>query len=73
MQIILERTEAYKQKVRANVHSKDNKEGVLTHAEQVYTDCLPQVRYAKLEDLYRQDETNWTEKLTKVKAHASQL
>ena len=69
---ILQRVEQFKTKIKANLYSNENQDGLLTRGEEKYLSCL-QIEYQRLENLYREDEAQWAENLETVKAQSERL
>ena len=54
MSVVLDRVEAIKGKLRSNLHSENNGDGLLRQSEEDYFKCL-QIGYLQLEQLFRSD------------------
>jgi len=66
LQVVHEKLDQAKQKVKANLKSARNKDGLLTRGEQAYVKCL-ELQKEQLEVLFSEDEAHWRENLDKAK------
>jgi len=67
LEIVHERLDAAKAKIRAHVVGGQNQGSLLTRGEQAYTNCL-ELQKEQLEVLLQEDEAHWRENLDKAKA-----
>ena len=72
MQVVLEKLGVLKNKLKDNLHSQDNPQGLLTKDADHYMACLT-IQHEKLEGFYREDETKLTKSLKTIKAQVGVL
>ena len=59
-------------KIRENILSNENRDGLLTGKQEDYFQCL-EMKYRDLEILLRQDEAKWAENLQNKKREANKV
>ena len=67
MQHILECTEAYRDKIRENIRTQRSPDGLLSHSEEAYIDCIPVIEKARINEIYNADEAHLVKNLEEIK------
>ena len=72
MQEVLGTVDLMKSRIKDNVKSDANPEGLLLSKYEKYMQCL-ETKHEELEKVYRSDEANWIQHLENVKSSAATL
>jgi len=72
LQVVHEKLDQVKEKVRASLKSEQNPDGLLTRGEQAYVKCL-ELQKEQLEVLFSEDEAHWRENLEEANKGRSRI
>ena len=66
---MLSKLDALQQKVKANLKTEQNPDGLLTRQESKYLDCLS-IKHSEFENILMQDEAYWAENTELARSEA---